>query len=150
MPRPHFQQDSRSLIDIDSTFLPVGEMRQICRVTAVSDTDITGEVDAGPDHWVYRGHLPGDPIFPGTLLIEAAGQLVALWAWAQGHRGRPRLARASADFRHPIKPAAGLIVLRAAVRARKNLSFAQVDVWSAGMVVAQVEATLAVLGSPQS
>jgi hypothetical protein len=36
-------------IDIDSTFLPVGQMRQIDRVTAIDGTLIEGEMDLGPD-----------------------------------------------------------------------------------------------------
>lgn len=61
-----------SLIDLDATFLPVARMRQIARVTTVATESITGEVDVGPGHWVYAQHFPGDPIFPGTLMIEAA------------------------------------------------------------------------------
>ena len=93
-----------SLIDLDTTFLPVAQMRQITRVTALEGIGIEGEVELGPDHWVWRQHFPGDPIFPGTLLIEAAGQLIALWAWGQGARGRPRLVRTSADFHNPVEP----------------------------------------------
>jgi 3-hydroxymyristoyl/3-hydroxydecanoyl-(acyl carrier protein) dehydratase len=55
-------------------------MRQISRVTAVDAEGIVGEMDLGDGHWVYPGHFPGDLIFPGCLLVEAAGQLVALWA----------------------------------------------------------------------
>ncbi|HEX5963975.1 MAG TPA: hypothetical protein VFY42_09640, partial [Gemmatimonadales bacterium] len=76
-----------NLIDLDSTFLPVAEMRQITRVTALEGAGIEGEVELGPDHWVWPQHFPSDPIFPGTLMIEAAGQLVALWAWGHGARG---------------------------------------------------------------
>ena len=70
--------DSTSLMDLDETFLPVGQMRQIARVTLVEKDTIEGEVELGPDHWVYPQHFPGDPIFPGTLMIEGAGQLIAL------------------------------------------------------------------------
>ena len=92
---------SASVMDIDATFLPVGQMRQISRVTKLAEAVIDAEVDLGPYHWVFPQHFPGDPIFPGTLMIEAAGQLVALWAWAQGQRGRPRLVRTGAEFHSP-------------------------------------------------
>lgn len=136
---------ARSLIDIDCTFLPVGAMRQISRVTDLSLTAITAEVDVGPDHWVYAGHLPGDPIFPGTLMIEAAGQLIALWAWAQGQRGRPRLVRASADFRHPVCPNSTRLRLHAEMRSKRNVCIAEVRIWADDVQVATVNATLAVL-----
>jgi 3-hydroxymyristoyl/3-hydroxydecanoyl-(acyl carrier protein) dehydratase len=136
---------AQSLIDIDSTFLPVGEMRQISRVTDLSLTVIAGEVDIGPDHWVYAGHLPGDPIFPGTLMIEAAGQLVALWAWAQGKRGRPRLVRITADFRHPVGPKCSRLQLQADMRSKRNIFIANVRILADDIQVATVEAMLAVL-----
>lgn len=61
---------SSSVMDIDTTFLPVAQMRQIARVTSVDERSITGEVHIGTGHWVFAQHFPGDPIFPGTLMIE--------------------------------------------------------------------------------
>jgi 3-hydroxymyristoyl/3-hydroxydecanoyl-(acyl carrier protein) dehydratase len=136
---------STSLIDIDATFLPVGQMRQISRVTKLADAVIDAEVDLGPCHWVYPQHFPGDPIFPGTLMIEAAGQLVALWAWAQGQRGRPRLVRTRAEFHSPVGPTESHLRLCAEVRRKRHLHFATVQIWAAETRVATVEAVLAVL-----
>jgi 3-hydroxymyristoyl/3-hydroxydecanoyl-(acyl carrier protein) dehydratase len=132
-------------IDIDATFLPVGQMRQINRVTQLDGPGIEGEVDLGPGHWVFAQHFPDDPIFPGCLMIEAAGQLVALWAWANGQRGRPRLVRTSAEFHHPAGPGADRLILRAEVRRKRHLHFATTEIWADGVHVATVEAVLAVL-----
>lgn len=134
-----------SLLDLDATFLPVAQMRQISRVTAVEGSRISAVADLGPDHWVYPQHFPHDPIFPGTLIIEAAGQLVALWAWSNGHRGRPRLVRTSASFHHPVARATPALELEAEVRGKRHLQFGTVDVLAEGMLVARVEAVLAVL-----
>ena len=136
-----------SLIDLDATFLPVALMRQITRVTTVATESITGEVDIGPDHWVYAQHFPGDPIFPGTLIIEAAGQLIALFAWAQGQRGRPRLVRTSAEFRHPVSHTTSKLRLVAQVRSKRNIHFGTVDVHAGEDHVARVEAVLAVIAA---
>ncbi len=136
---------SPSVMDIDTTFLPVAQMRQIARVTSVDDRSITGEVDVGTGHWVFPQHFPGDPIFPGTLMIEAAGQLVALWAWAQGQRGRPRLVRASAEFHRPAGPATRHLILQAHVRRKRHLQFATIRVSAEGEQLATMEAVLAVL-----
>ncbi|GMV07563.1 MAG: hypothetical protein AMXMBFR53_38380 [Gemmatimonadota bacterium] len=132
------------MIDIDATFLPVGRMRLVSRVTRLDDATISGEVDL-QDHWAFADHFPGDPIFPGSLIVEAAGQLVALWAWAQGQRGHPRLVKTSASFREPVVPDVGAIELRAEVRARRHLTFAEVSVWACDVRVASVGVTLAVL-----
>jgi 3-hydroxyacyl-[acyl-carrier-protein] dehydratase len=37
--------------------------------------DAVGYHDLRPDAFWVRGHIPGDPIFPGALMIEAAAQL---------------------------------------------------------------------------
>jgi len=134
-----------SLVDIDETFLPVAQMRQITRVTALAGSTIVGEVDLGAEHWVYDQHFPGDPIFPGTLIIEAAGQLVALWAWASGQRGRPRLVRTSAEFRAPIGRTAPKMTLRGEVKRKRHLHFATVAVQAGHADVATVTLVLAVL-----
>ncbi len=135
-----------SLIDLEATFLPVAQMRQITRVTAIEGGGIEGEVDLGPDHWVWRQHFPTDPIFPGTLLIEAAGQLIALWAWGQGQRGRPRLVRTGAEFHSPVGQWAPSLVLKGEVKRRRNLNFGSVQIFAEATLVATVEAVLVVLG----
>lgn len=134
-----------SLMDLDATFLPVAQMRQISRVTELAGPAITGEVDLGAEHWVYAQHFPGDPIFPGTLMIEAAGQLVALWAWGNGQRGRPRLVRANAEFHSPVSRSEPRLALRGQVRRKRHLYFATISVRAADGEVASVTVVLAVL-----
>ena len=133
--------------DVDRTFLPTGHMRQITRVTEVEGALIRGEVDLGSGHWVYAEHLPGDPIFPGSLLVEAAGQLVALWAWANGQRGKPRLVRVGAEFREPVTPVTTRLVLEARVVRKRHLHFASVTIRTASdrVEVAVVTTVLAVV-----
>jgi 3-hydroxymyristoyl/3-hydroxydecanoyl-(acyl carrier protein) dehydratase len=143
--QPVSSAGASGLIDIDATFLPVGRMRQIARVTSVDETGIRGEVPIDADHWVWDEHFPGDPIFPGTLMIEAAGQLVALWAWADGQRGRPRLVRTDSEFHNPVHPGDSSLTLIAEVRRRRTLNFGTVRIASGHTSVATVEAVLAVL-----
>lgn len=134
-----------SLIDLNTPFLPVGHMRQISRVTELAGPSIAGEVDLGPEHWAFAQHLPGDPVFPGSLIVEAAGQLVALWAWASGQRGRPRYLRATAEFRLPVERAAARLVLRGEVMRKRNMHFATIAVAAGGVQVASVAVVLAVI-----
>jgi 3-hydroxymyristoyl/3-hydroxydecanoyl-(acyl carrier protein) dehydratase len=135
------------LVDLDHTFIPVGRMRQITRVTGIEDSVITGEMELGSAHWVWPEHFPGDPIFPGTLMIEAAGQLVALWAWCQGHRGRPRLVRTSAEFVSPVGLDTRVLLLKAQVRRKRHLYVGSIEVYSQEVPVARIEALLVVLPS---
>lgn len=134
-----------ALTDLDATFLPIGQMRQISRVTALDGPHITAEVDLGPGHWVYPQHFPRDPIFPGTLMIEAAGQLVALWAWAKGFRGRPRLVRVKSDFHAPVEISVPRLELEAMVRGKRHLHFGSIELSAGNRHVASIEVVLAVL-----
>jgi len=106
--------------ELSSTFLPVGQMLQIDQVFEIVNAHLVCEVDV-KGHWTFPIHFPSDPIFPGTLLIEAAGQAVAIWAWHIGARGRPRLARVSAKFDNPVLPSDETIRLEVSVRQKKNI-----------------------------
>lgn len=136
---------SATLIDVEQSFLPVAQMRQVSRVTEFEGELIVGEVDLGPGHWVWPQHFPDDPIFPGSLMVEAAGQLVALWAWGNEARGRPRMVRAGAEFHNPVSRWIPKLILRGVVRRRRNLYFGTVAIWAEEIQVASVEAVLAVL-----
>jgi hypothetical protein len=72
---------------------------------------------------------------------------VALWAWANGHRGRPRLLRTNAEFHQPVTRGTPRLELLAEVRGKRHLQFGTVTVSTQGIQVATVEAVLAVLAS---
>ena len=78
-------------------------------------------------------------------MIEAAGQLVALWAWARGRRGRPRLLSAKAQFHQPVTPAAERLEIGAEVLARRGFYFGGTTIHAGGVRVATVDVVLAVL-----
>ena len=66
-----------------------------------------------PDEWWVRGHIPGRPIFPGVLLLEAVAQLSA-YACKYVHGFEGMIAYGGVDnckFRVPIIPPARLILL---------------------------------------
>ncbi len=135
----------RTLIDVEQSFLPVAQMRQVTRVTGFDGESIVGEADLGPHHWVWPQHFPDDPIFPGSLMVEAAGQLVALWAWGNDARGRPRMVRASAEFHSPVSRWTPKLVLKGEVRRKRHLYFGTVTIRAEQTEVASVECVLAVL-----
>lgn len=134
----------REISSYNQIYLPLGEMLQLDRVCELDGPKIVCEADLA-DHWVFRLHFPGDPIFPGTLIIEGAGQTIAVWAWENGLRGRPRLARASAEFHSPVAPEDGTLAYHATVRRRRNLCVAQIEVRVRERLVASIEGTLLVL-----
>ena len=130
--------------ELENVFLPVREMLQIDRVLSIENDRINCQMDLS-NHWVFPLHFPSDPIFPGTLLIEAAGQAVAIWAWHTGTRGRPRLVRVKGEFEHPILPNQGAVTFSATVRQRKNVFLNNVDILVSGQKVAEVKPVVVVI-----
>ena len=130
--------------ELETFFLPVREMLQIDRVLSIENDRITCQMDLS-NHWVFPLHFPSDPIFPGTLLIEAAGQAIAIWAWHAGTRGRPRLVRVKGEFEHPVLPDQGAVILSATVRQRKNVFLGNVEILVSGRKVAEVKPVVVVI-----
>jgi len=63
-------------------FLPHGpEFRFLDKVSSLTPgKEGAGEYRVRGDEPFLRGHFPGDPIFPGVLLVEAAAQLAGVVA----------------------------------------------------------------------
>jgi 3-hydroxymyristoyl/3-hydroxydecanoyl-(acyl carrier protein) dehydratase len=134
---------------LESTFLPINRMLQIDRVTDIDGDLIVSEVDI-PDHWVFPMHFPLDPIFPGSLLMEAAGQTMAMWAWNAGIRGRPRLVKIKARFETCVVPADHVIRLIGKVRQRKRIFSGVVELFVSQRKVAEIQPMLIIIPTSHS
>lgn len=125
-------------------YLPVEQMLQIDRVMEITGKSVRCEMDL-PLHWVFPLHFPKDPIFPACLMIEAAGQAIAIWAWHNRMEGHPRLARVEASFVSPVLPEDKIMTFSGTIRRRRNICVGSVEIHVDGRRVAQVEETLAVV-----
>jgi 3-hydroxymyristoyl/3-hydroxydecanoyl-(acyl carrier protein) dehydratase len=128
--------------DLAQVYLPIKQMLQIDRVMEVSDDGVRCEMDLST-HWVFPLHFPGDPIFPACLMIEAAGQAIAIWAWHHKVEGNPRLARVQASFESGVRPNDGILSFVGKIRRRKNICVGVVELFCGARRVAVVEETLA-------
>jgi len=78
-------------IDLERFQLPIEQVRQLNphryemeQLTGVVHLDpeagvIVARRDIGPDEFWVRGHIPGRPLFPGVLMIEAAAQMCSAY-----------------------------------------------------------------------
>jgi len=130
--------------DLAQVFLPVGQMLQIDRVMQIADGNIICEMDL-PLHWVFKLHFPDDPIFPGCLMIEAAGQAVAIWGWHSGLRGKPRMARVDAEYKSPVTPQDGVLTLVATIRQKRGICLGSVEMRVGDRVAATIRPVIAVV-----
>ena len=138
---------SYSQTDLSGMFLPVGEMLQVKRISMVSNGTIVGEQPLTKEDWIFPLHFPDDPIFPGSLLIEGAGQLIAIWGWHNGLRGKPRLVKVSAEFKSPVTAADRLIIYKGTMTKRQNICMGTVEISVTSRLVGTVIGSLVVLQS---
>jgi 3-hydroxymyristoyl/3-hydroxydecanoyl-(acyl carrier protein) dehydratase len=138
------QKPLYSRTDLEGMFLPAHQMLQLDRVLSIEGLFARSEMDVTA-HWAFPMHFPQDPIFPGTLLIEAAGQALAVIAWHLGVRGRPRLVKVSAKFEQPVFPQDGTICFKTSARRRNNVFLGKVDIGVGERAIAVVEPVLIIV-----
>jgi 3-hydroxymyristoyl/3-hydroxydecanoyl-(acyl carrier protein) dehydratase len=105
-----------------------------------------GEYTVRGDEPFLRGHFPGEPIFPGVLLVEAAAQLAGVVA--QSDPGIPPLKHLKLTAFRSVKILGSArpgetILLEAAIAGRLgNLIQARASAHVGGAVVMTAEVTL--------
>ena len=116
--------------DLDAIRETVPQRFEMEQLTAIHHFDrenrvVVGSRQIGHDEWWARGHIPGRPIFPGVLTIEAAAQL-ATWLHQAVSGERKFFGFGGVDevrFRHAIVPGDRVILIAKIreIRSRKGL-----------------------------
>jgi 3-hydroxyacyl-[acyl-carrier-protein] dehydratase len=110
------------------------------------DTDfVVAYTDVLPGAWWAEDHVPGRPIFPGVLMVEACAQL-GTFDFFQRHPEAPAdfVGFASIEntrFRAPVEPPARLYFVAKLLRWRKSLFTYQTQGLVAGKIVFEGELT---------
>ena len=129
-------------------FLPHGpEFRFLDKVSSLTPgREGAGQYRVRGDEPFLRGHFPGDPIFPGVLLVEAAAQLAGVVA--QSDPNIPLLAGLKLTALRNVKilgtaKLGETILLEAKISGRlENLVQAQAVAKVGGEIVLTAELTL--------
>ena len=76
------EQLQYTLDDIRELNLQRFEFEQLSGVTALNSEEefIVGVRHVAEDEFWVRGHIPGRPLFPGVLMLEAAAQLCSFYS----------------------------------------------------------------------
>ena len=101
------------------------EMEQLSYIAAMDASEgySIGVRKIATDEWWCRGHIPGRPIFPGVLMVEAAAQLCSF----HYHRAVPDDKRFfgfggidAVKFRGEVKPGDILVIIAKMVELKSR------------------------------
>lgn len=92
------------------------EMRQLDAIVHLDDAagTVVGFKDVTEDEFWVRGHIPGRPLMPGVLMIEAAAQLSSFCAKARNPRENRFVGFGGIEevkFRAQVEPGSRLYLL---------------------------------------
>jgi 3-hydroxyacyl-[acyl-carrier-protein] dehydratase len=96
------------------------------------------------NEWQFLGHFPGDPVFPGVLMIEGMAQTAGvLCVMSRADQDRPRLVYFltidKAKFRKPVVPGDTVEYHMTKIAYRRNMWWFRGEAKVAGQIVAQAE-----------
>ena len=86
---------------------------------------IVGYKDCRDDEFWVPGHMPGYPLLPGVLMVEAAAQLACLYTKTHGIHPHNLLGLGGINntrYRGPVRPGDRLVLVGKGVRVDRRLT----------------------------
>ncbi|HTO52076.1 MAG TPA: 3-hydroxyacyl-ACP dehydratase FabZ [Myxococcota bacterium] len=118
-------------------------MLMIDRVVELGENYVRAEKLISASEPVLGGHFPGNPIFPGVLIIEAMAQAAGIWAALSSPTLREKLSVLAgidgARFRKQVVPGDTLVLEARALAARSKLIKIEAKATVHGEIVAEAQ-----------
>jgi len=101
------------------------EMEQLTAIVYedLKDNVCVGYKDLAHDEFWVRGHMPGMPLMPGVMMLEAAAQISAYFAQKHDFLGSEMIGFGGLEqvrFRDPVMPGDRLILISRLLRSRRG------------------------------
>ncbi|MGH6726356.1 MAG: 3-hydroxyacyl-ACP dehydratase FabZ [Pseudolabrys sp.] len=91
----------------------------------------------------FQGHFPGNPVFPGVLMIEGMAQTAGVLCIAHGYMDKPKtvffLTIDNAKFRRPVYPGDTIEYHMRKVSHRRNMWWYRGEAKVRGQIVAEAK-----------
>jgi 3-hydroxyacyl-[acyl-carrier-protein] dehydratase len=132
----------RVLVDLEGIRAKNPQRYEMEQLTAIVHIDskqhlIVGYKDVTADEFWVRGHIPGNPLFPGVLMCEAAAQLCAYYTMAHvfelefiGFGGMENV-----RFRQPVRIGDRLVLVGKGTRLNRRQTIFNVQGFVGGAMV---------------
>jgi len=125
------------------------ELEQLTRIVHEADkgAEAAGVLEIPTEVWWARGHVPGRPLMPGVLMIEAAAQLCSFavrCAYDPAEFGTRFFGFGGLDnvkFRGTVVPGDTLVILGKRTELRPRRAIYQTQGWVADRLVFEAEIT---------
>lgn len=103
--------------------------------------EIRAELDIHPDLWFFEHHFVGDPLMPGSLMLEGLWQTLGFYLGWSGYPGKVRaLGVGDLKLKNEVRPDAGSIEyninIRRIVARQTVLAIAQGSILQDGQEIA--------------
>jgi len=118
--------------------LPYGKPYHfVDRIVSINENESISCYRFKKDEFFYPGHFKNNPVIPGLILLEAAGQMGAVCLGIylldlhhSGHSFIPVIARIEADFHNPVYPGEEICTYTKKIVYRKNVLKCELNVFN--------------------